>query len=80
MDNNINYVGIDIGGSHTKVALVTSAYEILHENNIFYGSALPAEKPKYIYEHITKYITYLKIFSKTLKELQLHVPVLLRTT
>ena len=56
MDNNINYVGIDIGGSHTKVALVTSAYEILHEDNIFYGSALPAEKPKYIYEHITKYI------------------------
>ena len=53
MDNNINYVGIDIGGSHTKVALVTSAYEILHEDNIFYGSALPAEKPKYIYEHIT---------------------------
>lgn len=56
MDNNINYVGIDIGGSHTKVALVSSAYEILHEDNIFYGSALPAEKTKYIYEHITKYI------------------------
>ena len=54
--NDINYIGIDIGGSHTKIALVTSNYEIINEDNIFYGNIEPNLKPSYIYEHITKYI------------------------
>ena len=56
MNNDIKYVGIDIGGSHTKVALVTSNYEIINEDNVFYGNIEPNLKPSYIYEHITKYI------------------------
>ena len=56
MNNDIKYVGIDIGGSHTKVALVTSNYEIINEDNVFYGNIKPNLKPSYIYEHITKYI------------------------
>ncbi len=75
MNNNINYVGIDIGGSHTKVALVSSAYEILNEDNIFYGSALPVDKPKYIYEHITKYIDNLpKDIFKNIKGIAVTCP------
>ena len=54
--NDINYIGIDIGGSHTKIALVTSNYEIINEDNVFYGNIEPNSKPSYIYEHITKYI------------------------
>lgn len=56
MNNDINYIGIDIGGSHTKVALVTNNYEIINEDNVFYGNIEPNLKPSYIYEHITKYI------------------------
>lgn len=56
MNNDINYIGIDIGGSHTKVALVTNNYEIINEDNVFYGNIEPNSKPSYIYEHITKYI------------------------
>ena len=56
MNNDINYIGIDIGGSHTKVALVTNNYEIINEDNVFYGNIDPNSKPSYIYEHITKYI------------------------
>lgn len=56
MNNDIKYVGIDIGGSHTKVALVTNNYEIINEDNVFYGNIEPNLKPSYIYEHITKYI------------------------
>ena len=56
MNNDIKYVGIDIGGSHIKVALVTSNYEIINEDNVFYGNIEPNLKPSYIYEHITKYI------------------------
>ena len=59
MNNDIKYVGIDIGGSHTKVALVTSNYEIINEDNVFYGNIKPNLKPSYIYEHITKYINSL---------------------
>ena len=56
MNNDIKYIGIDIGGSHTKIALVTSNYEIIDEDNVFYGNIEPNLKPSYIYEHITKYI------------------------
>jgi N-acetylmannosamine kinase len=56
MNNDTNYIGIDIGGSHTKVALVTNNYEIINEDNVFYGNIEPNSKPSYIYEHITKYI------------------------
>ena len=56
MNNDIKYVGIDIGGSHTKVTLVTNNYEIINEDNVFYGNIEPNLKPSYIYEHITKYI------------------------
>lgn len=56
MKNNIKYIGIDIGGSHTKIALVNTKYELINEESIFYGNLDPILKPKCIYEHITKYI------------------------
>ena len=56
MNNNIKYIGVDIGGSHTKIALVNTKYELLNEESLFYGNLDPILKPKYIYEHITKYI------------------------
>ena len=56
MKNNIKYIGVDIGGSHTKIALVNTEYELLNEESIFYGNLDPTLKPKCIYEHITKYI------------------------
>ena len=54
MKNNIKYIGI--GGSHTKIALVNTKYELINEESIFYGNLDPILKPKCIYEHITKYI------------------------
>ena len=56
MKNDIKYIGIDIGGSHTKIALVNTKYELINEESIFYGNLDPILKPKCIYEHITKYI------------------------
>ena len=56
MKNNIKYIGVDIGGSHTKIALVDTKYELLNEESIFYGNLDSILKPKCIYEHITKYI------------------------
>ena len=56
MKNDIKYIGVDIGGSHTKIALVNTKYELLNEESIFYGNLDPILKPKCIYEHITKYI------------------------
>lgn len=56
MKNNIKYIGVDIGGSHTKIALVNTKYELLNEESLFYGNLNPILKPKCIYEHITKYI------------------------
>lgn len=56
MKNNIKYIGIDIGGSHTKIALVNTKCELINEESIFYGNLDPILKPKCIYDHITKYI------------------------
>ena len=56
MKNDIKYIGVDIGGSHTKIALVNTKYELLNEESIFYGNLDSILKPKCIYEHITKYI------------------------
>ena len=56
MKNDIKYIGVDIGGSHTKIALVDTKYELLNEESIFYGNLDSILKPKCIYEHITKYI------------------------
>jgi len=40
MKNNIKYIGVDIGGSHTKIALVNTKYELLNEESIFITDGL----------------------------------------